>query len=325
MTYRDSTPFVSVIAPVLNRESILKHFHHELEKTMTNKDVDWEIIYIDDGSNDGSWRIIEQLVTSSIRVRAIRLSRTFGQHAAISAGLQCVENSSVVLIDVDVDSRVDAICALIDAVKMGTDLAVACEKHEKTGWKLQKTLASRLVHRGLVEAGSVNLPTKGFQPTSLRALSRQMVHAIKEYGEYGIIFGPLSMSLGFNLKLIELSPKTKSTIPSQSGYSFFDRIILSLRIWIRYSRRPPKSPFILGALVIFGTILFVIFAAFSFFIAGGNPLSAAAWLAVIQLMGLGVIIFLLSLQLSIGFEIFREVLKRPRYHIQEKIDHLQSK
>jgi len=126
--------------------------------------------------------------------------------------------------------------------------------------------------------------------------------------------------VGFTVKFIELSQNLNPMRASPSGYSIFDRIALSLRIWLRYSRNPPKSPFVLGALVIIGTVVFAAVASLSFILAGGNLLSAAAWLAILQLIGLGAILILLALQLSIGFEIFHEVLDRPRFHIQEKIN-----
>ena len=82
-----STPELSVVIPVYGCAGCLAALHERLHASLDESVADWEVVYVDDASPDGSWEKLEELALTDPRVRALRLSRNFGQHAAITAGL----------------------------------------------------------------------------------------------------------------------------------------------------------------------------------------------------------------------------------------------
>ena len=86
MTPRASEPALSVVLPLLNEQDNLEPLHARLTTVLTQLDRSYEIIYVDDGSTDGSWAILRRLAASDVHVRLVRLRRNFGQTAALAAG-----------------------------------------------------------------------------------------------------------------------------------------------------------------------------------------------------------------------------------------------
>ena len=85
---------ISIVIPLLNEEGTLEQLHHELSEVASARGYDLQIIFIDDGSRDGSWKIIERLATADPRVLGIRFRRNFGKAAALSAGFDAAQGES---------------------------------------------------------------------------------------------------------------------------------------------------------------------------------------------------------------------------------------
>jgi dolichol-phosphate mannosyltransferase len=113
---------LSVVAPVFNDEECLDELHRRLTAVLASLTSSYEIVLVDDGSKDGSWRTIEELSRTDPRVRGVRLSRNFGQHFAITAGLEVTRGHRVVVMDSDLQERPEEIPKLWQKVDEGYEV-----------------------------------------------------------------------------------------------------------------------------------------------------------------------------------------------------------
>ena len=134
------TPDLSLVIPVYRAENILEALLTSLAETMKGLGLAHEIILVDDGSPDGSWRAIQREVSRHAPVLGIRLSRNFGQHYAISAGLQKARGRWVVVMDCDLQDQPSEIPKLLQKAKEGYDVVLARRVDRKDSWR-QRTPA----------------------------------------------------------------------------------------------------------------------------------------------------------------------------------------
>jgi len=312
--------YLSVVAPVFNRAHLLSEFHDKLESAIRLRWRQWEVVYVDDGSHDASWSNINQLAKSRSNVRGVRLSRNFGQHPAVFAGLARIRGDFVLITDVDADLNPTSIPLLFDAMCSGAEMAVACESNKASLRFPHRTVASAAIHSLLSRTGSGPKAPKGFRPTSLRVLGPACVQALHQYSERGAILGPLSLQLGFKVEMVPITASIDTPISRTSGYSLTDRLVLSFQIWLRYSKQIPRIPVFAGFIFALLSIVLLIVLGLTFLITGGNPISIIGWLTVVQVLAIGVSLTISGIILAIAMEIFREVLDRPRYHIAESVN-----
>jgi polyisoprenyl-phosphate glycosyltransferase len=127
---------VSVVLPVFNEVRVLKMLLGRVRQALAALGVRSEIIFVDDGSTDGSARILDQMATRSEQVRVIHFSRNFGHQAAVQAGLRHARGHAVVLMDSDLQDAPEAIGRLLDAWRAGNDVVYALrEKRKERAWK----------------------------------------------------------------------------------------------------------------------------------------------------------------------------------------------
>ena len=118
---------LSIVIPVYNEMETLSQLHEELDDVASQHDLELEIIFVDDGSSDGSWEAIERLAAQDARVQGIRLRRNFGKAAALSAGFEAARGELVVTLDADLQDDLREIPRFLD--EMNNDLDVV------SGWK----------------------------------------------------------------------------------------------------------------------------------------------------------------------------------------------
>ena len=116
-----ASPSVSVVVPVYNGRDSIRELAARIDATLTGT-VDWELIFVVDGSPDDSWQIVRQLACQHSRVRGLELSRNFGQHSALLAGIRSARRDIVVTMDDDLQHRPETIPALLEAMTDDIDL-----------------------------------------------------------------------------------------------------------------------------------------------------------------------------------------------------------
>ena len=122
MADEPSVPAVSVVIPVFNEAGTLRALHERLARTLKDLGQSWEIIFVDDGSSDGSAAILRALHEQDRAVRMLRFNRNYGQHAAVFAGMQRARGGVVVTLDADLQNPPEEIPRLLQRMADGTEV-----------------------------------------------------------------------------------------------------------------------------------------------------------------------------------------------------------
>jgi dolichol-phosphate mannosyltransferase len=204
---------LSIVVPVYGCGDCLDQLHQELNNAVKSITSSYELVFVDDRSPDGSWPVLEKLAAGDPRVKAVRLSRNFGQHAAITAGLANSQGEWTVVMDCDLQDPPDAIPSLYARAKEGFDMVLARRKQRSHS-------AFRLA---LARAYFKLLNT--FMGTSIDGaygtfsiLSRKVVDAYLSLGERDRHYLFVLYWLGFEHGTIEVDHRDRSA--GQSSYTF---------------------------------------------------------------------------------------------------------
>jgi undecaprenyl-phosphate 4-deoxy-4-formamido-L-arabinose transferase len=137
-------PDVSVVIPVFNESRSLDELYRRTLAALEPGPRTYELIFVDDGSTDGTWRRLEELHEEDVRVHAVRFKRNFGQHPAMHAGLVRARGDLLVTMDGDLQNAPEDIPRLVEAVDSGYDVASGCRAGRRDSWG--RTLPSRLIN-----------------------------------------------------------------------------------------------------------------------------------------------------------------------------------
>lgn len=306
---------ISVVIPIYNGSNEVTELAHRLEPVLASISKNFEVILVDDGSKDKSWALISELSKKYLWIKSLRHSRNFGQHATIFTGLAVCKGSLIVVMDGDLEEKPEDIPNFINALKGGADLAVGVCRHGDAPRKLSRSVASRIFHRSFSNFGGGNPAPKGSQVVSMRAFNRKFMEALEQYSEQGIVFGPLTLYIGFQCTYIDVGNRQLRS--KKSGYNFQSRVELAIKVFLRYGNPPIMLPLIIGVGGLVAAFATTSWAVIYFLLTGGNPLSLAGWVSIAQL-SLGFLILSLTVPLLlIVAEILKESLDRPRAHVSE--------
>ncbi|HRV54022.1 MAG: glycosyltransferase family 2 protein [Flavobacteriaceae bacterium] len=252
---------ISVVIPLLNEQDSLKELHDWIAKVMQSNRFSYEIIFIDDGSTDTSWNIINELSQTNPNVKGIRFLKNFGKSQALHAGFEKALGDVVITMDADLQDNPDEIPELYDLiVKEGYDLV--------SGWKkkrfdntLTKNLPSKLFNWAARKTSGVKLHDFN---CGLKAFNKEVVKNIDVHGEMHRYIPVLAKNAGFQ-KIGEkvVQHQARKYGKTKFGMDRFVHGFLDLiTIWFisRFGRRPMH---LFGAL---GVIMFALGFAFALYL-----------------------------------------------------------
>jgi len=216
--------YLSVVLPVFNELENLDILHHQLKGVLTDLGRTFEIIYVDDGSTDGSSAKLQELAARDDSVIVIQLRRNFGQTAALSAGIDWARGEVVVCQDADLQNDPADIPRLLDKLDEGYDLVSGWRKNRQDHWLWRKstsTLAnwviSRVVDFKLHDIGC-----------TLKAYRRELLNHIRLYGEMHRFIPALALQVGAKVAEIPVNHKPRLYGRSKYGLNRTFSVILDL-------------------------------------------------------------------------------------------------
>ena len=233
---RSSRVELSVIVPVLDEVESLPTLHRELTAALEALDRPYELIFVDDGSRDGSFQVMEKLHRSDDRVRVIQLRRNFGKAAALSTGFRAARGQVLVTLDADLQDDPAELPKLVQRLEDGYDLV--------SGWKRDrhdppsKTLPSRLFNR--VTAWLTGVRLRDFN-SGFKLYRREVVEELRLYGELHRFIPALAAWRGFRVDEVPVHHRPRRFGQSKFGSSRFWRgslDLLTVLFLTRYTRRP---------------------------------------------------------------------------------------
>ena len=303
---------ISVISPVYMAEDILEQLVDQVSDTVSKITSDFEIILVEDGSGDGSWERIASICKGNQRVNGIKLSRNFGQHQAITAGLEHSMGKWVVVMDCDLQDNPQEIYNLCQKANEGYDVVFAKRVIRKDG--LFTRLGSKWFYKILSYLTGYH---QDHTVANFGIYSRKVIDNVLRLKEQ-IRWLPLNVKwTGFKSTEIQVDHEARTI--GKSSYSLAKKINLAFQLIISFSDKPLKLTIKFGLLVsIVALIVGLYFIIKSFFI----EIPVAGWLTVVVSMWFlfGILITIVGvIGLYIG-RILAEVKARPLYIIEKAID-----
>ena len=252
---------ISVVIPLLNEEDSLKELHDWIVSVMQSNSFSYELIFIDDGSTDKSWKVISKLSESNTNVKGIRFMKNFGKSQALHAGFSKAEGDVVITMDADLQDNPEEIPELYKMIVEDDFDLVSGWKKKRYDAILSKNLPSKLFNWAARRTSGVKL--KDFN-CGLKAYSNQVVKHIDVYGEMHRYIPVLAKNAGFNFigeKVVK--HQSRKYGKTKFGMSRFINGFLDLiTIWFisRFGRRPMH---LFGSL---GVLMFMIGFGFAFYL-----------------------------------------------------------
>ncbi len=312
---RNNDSIITVIVPVLNEEESLPELSLNLESELSKvAGGRWEVIFVDDGSTDGSFDVIRSIRERNKRFRAIRFRRNYGKAAALSVGFEQAKGIIVITMDADLQDDPAEIPNLIAKLKEGYDLV--------TGWKKKrhdpftKTIPSRCINFVTAKATGVKVHDMN---CGLKAYRRDVVKTLNIYGEIYRYIPALANWEGFRVTEIPVKHHARRYGKSKYGFTRFVKGFLDL-LTVLFTTKYFKRP-----LHFFGTIG-TLFALFGFAIDAYLLVEwamDATYLSNRPLTILGVALIIVGVQLFsfglIGEMIVKSNIDKVKYSIREQL------
>lgn len=304
-------PELSVVIPVYNEEENIPELYNRLASALKQVDS-YEIIFIDDGSQDNSFSLLEDIAAKNNSVKVIKFSRNFGQHPAMNAAFNHAGGNYIILMDADLQDDPNDILPLYDKIREGHDIVFTqIINREKS---FLRKIYSLIYHFVFAKISGSNIPSS---IGTLRIFNRKVLNSINRYHERKILYGPLMASIGFECAFLPV--KKNYRLKGKTHYSFIKLLQMALDSLSTYTRIPMAFMVYMGfsiAVLSFFMAIFLIIKK----IAYGIEVSGYTSIIVSIFFIGGVILLSLGILGDNIYRIYQEVLHRPLFLIDKKIN-----
>ena len=305
-------PAVSVIIPILDEAENLKTLHLRLSETLLRVGKPYEILYVDDGSTDGTEQVLRQLHEADPTVTVICFNRNYGQHAAVVAGFERAQGEIVVTLDGDLQNPPEEIPKLLAKLEEGYDVVGGWRNGRKD--PLLRRLFSFLINRVTSRIVGVRMRDYGCM---LRAYRREVVKQVCRSREVSSFIPALANSLAGSVAEIPVEHSARDS--GRSKYTLFRLLRLNFDLLTGYSLLPIQMVSFAGIIVSFLGVGFAVFLAVRRLLVGPEVEGVFTLFAILFLF-VGLQILALGLIGEYIGRIYMEVRRRPRYVIKEVLD-----
>ncbi|HEV8249042.1 MAG TPA: glycosyltransferase family 2 protein [Gaiellaceae bacterium] len=303
-------PQVSVVVTVLDEARTLAELYRRARAALEAAGYSFELIFVDDGSTDGSFELLAGLHEQDERVRVVRFKRTFGQHPAMHAGLARARGDIVVTMDADLQNAPEDIPRLIAAVEAGPDVASGRRAVRQDSWG--RTLPSRLINGMLRRFTSAEIADFG---CAFNAYRRSAVEPMLGAIGKQKFTKALVLSGGASVVEVDVSHAARE---GASRYSPLRLTRLALHVLAGFWPQPIQWAGVLLGVLCTGAALTVAIWALVYWIASAD-FPGSLFLAGLVLLVLGIQGFILALVGEYLGRIQREVEGRPLYAIEQEL------
>lgn len=306
---------LSVIVPCYNEEENVADFYSELMKNepfFREKNLEVEILYIDDGSGDRTVEEVKKLREADERVHLISFSRNFGKEAGMYAGLEKSKGDYVVLMDVDLQDPPSLLPEMFSYMEQGYD-SVATRRVSRKGEPPIRSMFARMFYRLMKHISRTEIMDGA---RDYRLMTRQMVNAILQMQEYNRFTKGIYGWVGFRTKWIEYENVERTK--GETKWNFWKLLLYSLEGITAFSTVPLSIASFMGVLfclLAFILIIFIIVRTSIF----GDPVSGWPSLVCIISMVSGVQLFCMGIIGQYLAKTYMEVKKRPIYIVKEEL------
>jgi dolichol-phosphate mannosyltransferase len=303
---------LSVVVPVYNESSLIQELIHQIKSSVKLVSEDFEIILVDDGSQDETWNFIENEANREKRIKGIKFSRNFGHHYAITAGLHNSTGDWVVVMDGDLQDRPEVIPDLYNKAQTGFDIVFVSRQNRTE--RLYYRVAQKFFYWTLRTLSGIDFDSR---QANFSIINRKVVEAFKNFPENARFYGSTIKWLGFNRSFILADHGIRYS--GKPSYTLKKRIKLASDIILSFSERPLKFAIGLGLLMSTISILLALWIVYGTLKWGYTVTGWSSGIVSI-LFSSGVILTVLGIIGIYLGRVFQEVKRRPLFIISESFN-----
>lgn len=299
-------PSLTVIVPLYNEQECAQICYDRIKEVLSSvTDIEFEIVFVNDGSSDNTLPIIQSIACNDKRLKVINLSRNFGQQAAFSAGMEYAKGNAIIFMDADLQDPPEIMPEFIKKWKEGYQIVYGKRK-KRDGESKFKLLTAKLYYKLLHSLADAKIP---HDTGDFRLIDRRVADMILKMPEHNRFLRGMTCWTGFKQSCVEYHRDKRFS--GETKYGFFKMIRLALDGIFSFSAKPLKTVSLLGFLVIFIAFLLFVYTLVSKFTGNANAgwtsiMCAVTFLGGVQLLSIGVIGEYIA-------RIFDEVKGRPNY------------
>jgi len=307
-------PRVTILTPVFNEIDNLPRFEQAVrEKLLACADVNFHVLFVDDGSRDNSWQAIDDICRHDRRFQGLRLSRNFGAHAALCAGLQRARGDAVAILACDLQDPPEVVLEFVRRWQAGAQIVWGHRRSRADAWwRVQSSrLLEKLLRRHAMPAGSL------FATGSFLLLDRRVVQCYRQFRETNRITFALVAWTGFDQDVVEYDRQARQA--GQSRWKLSQLVRAGCDAFLSFSKVPFSAIAGAGALLLLLTIALASYLTLCY--VAGDP--KPGWVSIMLLLTLffGVHLILLGVQGEYLSRIYLETLRRPLYFVSGKAEY----
>ena len=318
----DAPPEVSIFLPVFNEEPNLRPLHARLDEALQKLGRTAEVIYVDDGSSDGSLNVLRELAAKDSRVRVIALRRNYGQTPAMAAGIHAARGRVLIPMDADMQNDPADIARLLDKLDEGYDVVSGWRKNRQDKLITRK-IPSMIANRMISWIGGVPLHDYG---CSLKAYRRESLADVQLYGEMHRFIPIYASWSGARVTEIPVEHHARTMGKSKYGLSRTIKVIFDLMTIKFMASYQTKPLYVFGWAGLLTMLLSLLCAVFAFVMKYANwphhadfvqtPLPV---LTMVMLV-LGIQFFLMGLLAEMQVRTYHESQAKAIYAVRERIN-----
>jgi dolichol-phosphate mannosyltransferase len=302
-------PHLSIVIPVFNERTNLEQIYRRLRAVMDDVGDAFEIIFVDDGSFDGTLEALRQLHERDPRVRVVSLSRNFGHQCAVTSGLAYASGKGVIVMDGDLQDPPEVIPRLIAAWREGYQVvnAVRCNRREAALLRM----AYAIFYRGLRRIADVNIP---LDAGDFSLMDRCVVEILKDMPERNRFVRGLRAWVGFRQTCIEYDRDARNA--GKSKYSLSKLVKLALDGVVSHSFIPLHLVSQIGIFISLCALIGMVYLVWARLAGHKIPVGWTSLIVLILFLG-GVQLLALGILGEYFARMFEEVKQRPQFVVRE--------
>ena len=304
-----------IVVPCYNEEEVLHETNRRLAALLESLENEGSIragsiLYVDDGSHDRTWQLVEEFAASGSPVRGLKLAHNVGHQQALWAGLEyaAAHADAVVSIDADLQDNVECIREMVDYFNKGIDIVYGVRRERRTDSFFKKTTA-QLFYRLMSNLGGEIV----YNHADFRLMSRRTVEALMSYPERNLFLRGMVCSMGYSSAVVYYDREKR--FAGESKYPFSKMLSFAVDGITSFSVRPLRYIVLLGLLFILISIVAIIYGFLSY-LEGDTMPGWTSLLVSIWFIG-GMVTTAIGIIGEYVGKIYKEVKRRPRYFVEK--------
>ena len=307
---------ISLVVPCYNEEESLPLFYKEAARVAgemkASHGVDFEFIFVDDGSKDGTLAVARRLHQQDPRVRYVSFSRNFGKEAGIYAGLKAAKGDYVTMLDADLQDPPGLLPAMLDTLLSGEYDCAATRRTTRQGEPPIRSFFARMFYRIINKMSKTEIVDGA---RDFRLMSRPMVDAVLQVTEYNRFSKGIFGWVGFRTKWFEY--ENVERVAGQTKWNFWKLFLYSIEGIVGFSTAPLAIAALVGVLFCLAAFVGILFILIRYALGWQDPVAGWQSMTCIILLCSGVQLFCTGILGEYLAKTYLEVKRRPLYVVRE--------